>query len=87
MDRLENIIKIINSNDYKYSVSFWTIGDKDILQNYIETEYYYGSIYNDKNISITRWAIENSDLEEWLVIGLTKEEIKYIREKIKEEVK
>ena len=51
MDILENIIKIINSNDYKYSVSFWTIGDKDILQNYIETEYYYGSIYNNKNIS------------------------------------
>ena len=83
MDILENIIKIINSNDYKYSVSFWTIGDKGKLQNYIETEYCYGSIYNDKNISITRWAIENSDLEEWLVIGLTEEEIDYIREKIK----
>ena len=84
MDILEDIIKIINSNDYKYSVSYWTIGNKDKLQNYIETEYCYGSIYNDKNISITRWAIENSDLEEWLVIGLTEEEIDYIREKIKE---
>ena len=83
MDILENIIKIINSNDYKHSVSYWTIGDKDKLQNYIETEYYYGSIYNDENVSITRWAIENSDLEEWLVIGLTEEEIDYIREKIK----
>ena len=83
IDILEDIIKIINSNGYKCSVSYWTIGDKDKLQNYIETEYYYGSIYNDKNISITRWAIENSDLEEWLVIGLTKEEIDYIREKIK----
>ena len=83
IDILEDIIKIINSNGYKYSVSYWTIGDKDKLQNYIETEYYYGSIYNDKNVSITRWAIENSDLEEWLVIGLTKEEIDYIREKIK----
>ena len=83
MDILENIIKIINSNDYKHSGSYWTIGDKDKLQNYIETEYYYGSIYNDENVSITRWAIENSDLEEWLVIGLTEEEIDYIREKIK----
>ena len=83
MDILENIIKIINSNDYKHSVSFWTIGDKDKLQNYAETEYYYGSIYHNNNISITRWAIENRDLEEWLVIGLTKEEIDYIREKIK----
>lgn len=83
MDILENIIKTINSNDCKYSVSFWKIGNKDTLQNYIETEYYCGSIYNDKNISITRWAIENSDLEEWLVIGLTKDEVDYIREKIK----
>lgn len=83
MDILENIIKIINSNDYKYSVSYWTIGNKATLQNYAETEYYYGSIYNDKNISITRWAINHSDLEEWLVIGLTEEEIDYIREKIK----
>ena len=83
MDILENIIKIINSNDYKYSVSYWTIGNKDTLRNYAETEYYYGSIYNNKNISITRWAIEDSDLEEWLVIGLTKEEVDYIREKIK----
>ena len=80
---LEDIIKIINSNGYKYSVSYWTIGDKDKLQNYAETEYCYGSIYNDKNISITRWAIENSDLEEWLIIGLKEEEIDYIREKIK----
>lgn len=83
MDTLEDIIKIINSNDYKYSVSYWTIGNKDTLQNYAETEYYYGNIYNDKNISITRWAINHSDLEEWLVVGLTKEEIDYIREKIK----
>ena len=83
MDTLENIIKIINDNDYKYSVSYWTIGNKDKLRNYAETEYYYGSIYNDKNISITRWAINHSDLEEWLVVGLTKEEVDYIREKIK----
>ena len=83
MNKLKDIINTLKKSDAIYSISYWTTGDKNTLQKYVENEYFYGYAYHDNNISITRWAIDHSDLEEWLVVGLTDEEVNYIAEEVK----
>lgn len=82
MNILDKIINILKKSDAIYSISYWTTGDKNTLQDYAENEYFYGCAYRDDNISITRWALDNSDLEEWLVVGLTDEEVSYIAKEV-----
>ncbi len=83
MDELKNIIDTLKKSDAIYSISYWTTGNEDMLKRYAETEYYWGCAYHHGNISITRWAIDNSDLEEWLTVGLTDEEVHRIAKEVK----
>lgn len=83
MDELKNIIDTLKKSDAIYSISYWTTGNEEMLKEYAETEHYWGCAYHHGNISITRWAIDNSDLEEWLTVGLTDEEVHRIAKEVK----
>ena len=84
MNRLDDIINTLKKSDAIYSIMYWTMGDKDTLQDYAENEYFYGCAYHNNDVSITRWAVDNSDLEEWLVVGLTDEEVIYVAKGVNE---
>jgi hypothetical protein len=83
MSKLENIINALKKSDAIYSISYWTTGNEEMLKRYAETEYFWGCAYHNGDISITRWAIDNSDLEEWLAVGLTDEEVSYIAKEVR----
>lgn len=81
--QLDNIINTLMKNDNRYSISYWTIGDKNTLKKYINDDtYFYGMAYKDKDVQIYKFAINGSDLEEWLTIGLTEKDVDYIRNSI-----
>lgn len=78
--QLDNIINTLIKNDSRYSISYWTIGNKNTLEKRIKDDtYFYGMAYKDKDIQIYRFAIDDSDLEEWLSIGLTEKDVDYIK--------
>lgn len=81
---LNEIINAVNKDNTKYSISYWVKGDRDLLNKYIEDgEYFCGKYTNqDGTIGIFRFMLDNSDLEEWLTVGLTDEELDYIHDKI-----
>lgn len=83
MNKLEDIINTLKKSDAIYSISYWTTGNKKMLKEYAETEHYWGCAYHHGNVSITRWAIDNSDLEEWLTVGLTDEEVHRIAKEVR----
>ena len=83
MSKLEDIINTLKKSNAIYSISYWTTGNEKTLKEYAETEYFYGCAYHNGDISITRWAIDHSDLEEWLAVGLTDEEVNYIAKEVR----
>lgn len=84
---IQDIIDVLNRGSAKYSVYYWTVGDEALLDEFIEDDrYLYGVVYKnaDRSIAIYAFSIENeeTDLEEWLTVGLTEEEVHYIHNHI-----